>query len=114
MLGAELDKAAQLLATVAGRDLDSDIDGMFRIARRVAKDRVAIRPVKNGSGVAAFGTPAPAARSLRSAPPRLPAAPSRSAPTSPNSRVLVPPRPTARATPTTLPPDPRWNARSAI
>jgi hypothetical protein len=39
-LGPELDKAAQLLATVVGQDLDQDGDGVFRIARRVAKDRV--------------------------------------------------------------------------
>ena len=39
-LGPELDKAAQLLATVVGQDLDRDTDGVFRIARRVAKDRV--------------------------------------------------------------------------
>ena len=39
-LAAELDKAAQLLATVVGQDLDQDGDGVFRIARRVAKDRV--------------------------------------------------------------------------
>ena len=39
-LAAELDKAAQLLATVVGQDLDRDTDGVFRIARRVAKDRV--------------------------------------------------------------------------
>ena len=39
-LGPELDKAAQLVATVVGQDLDRDPDGVFRIARRVAKDRV--------------------------------------------------------------------------
>ena len=39
-LGPELDQAAQLLATVVGQDLDRDTDGVFRIARRVAKDRV--------------------------------------------------------------------------
>ena len=39
-LDAEVDKAAQLLATVVGQDLDCDTDGVFRIARRVAKDRV--------------------------------------------------------------------------
>jgi hypothetical protein len=40
-LAAELDKAAQLLAAVVGQDLDQDAkDGLFRIARRVAKDRV--------------------------------------------------------------------------
>ncbi|MFV0458422.1 MAG: transposase [Actinomycetales bacterium] len=33
-------QAAQLLATVVGQDLDQDTDGVFRIARRVAKDRV--------------------------------------------------------------------------
>jgi len=33
-------KAAELLATVLGQDLDQGQDGVFRIARRVAKDRV--------------------------------------------------------------------------
>lgn len=33
-------KAGQLLATVLGQDLEQDEDGVFRIARRVAKDRV--------------------------------------------------------------------------
>jgi hypothetical protein len=33
-------QAAALLAVVAGQDLDEDADGVFRIARRVAKDRV--------------------------------------------------------------------------
>ena len=35
-----VDQAAQLLATVVGQDLDARHDGVFRIARRVAKDRV--------------------------------------------------------------------------
>ena len=39
-LAAEVDQAAQLLATVVGQDLDRDTDGVFRIARRVAADRV--------------------------------------------------------------------------
>jgi hypothetical protein len=39
-LAAEVEKAAQLLATVVGQDLDRDADGVFRIARRVAADRV--------------------------------------------------------------------------
>jgi IS5 family transposase len=42
--GRELDpvvtEASQLLATVVGQDLDIGDDGVFRIARRVAKDRV--------------------------------------------------------------------------
>jgi Transposase DDE domain/Transposase domain (DUF772) len=42
--GRELDlplsQAATLLATVVGQDLDCDSDGVLRIARRVAKDRV--------------------------------------------------------------------------
>ena len=42
--GCELDvavaEAAELLATVVGQDLDASDDGIFRIARRVAKDRV--------------------------------------------------------------------------
>jgi hypothetical protein len=33
-------KAAELLAVVAGQDVDEDDDGVFRIARRVAADRV--------------------------------------------------------------------------
>jgi hypothetical protein len=33
-------QAAGLLATVVGQDLDEGADGLFRIARRVAKDRV--------------------------------------------------------------------------
>lgn len=40
MISSELSQAAQLLATVVGQDLDCDQDGTFRIARRVAKDRV--------------------------------------------------------------------------
>ncbi len=39
-LAAEVEQAAQLLATVVGQDLDRDTDGVFRIARRVATDRV--------------------------------------------------------------------------
>ena len=39
-LEPEVDQAAQLLATVAGQDLDRGTDGVFRIARRVATDRV--------------------------------------------------------------------------
>jgi hypothetical protein len=35
-----VDQAAQLVATVVGQDLDVGDDGIFRIARRVAKDRV--------------------------------------------------------------------------
>jgi hypothetical protein len=35
-----LEKAAELLATVIGQDLETGEDGRFRIARRVAKDRV--------------------------------------------------------------------------
>lgn len=35
-----LGKAAELLATVLGQDLDRGEDGVFRIARRVARDRV--------------------------------------------------------------------------
>ena len=37
---AELAQAAALLAAVVGQDLDQGEDGVFRIARRVAKDRV--------------------------------------------------------------------------
>jgi Transposase DDE domain/Transposase domain (DUF772) len=39
-LGPEVDKAARLLATVVGQDLDNGDDAVFRIARRVAEDRV--------------------------------------------------------------------------
>jgi len=39
LVGALL-QAAQLLATVLGQDLEQRDDGLFRIARRVAKDRV--------------------------------------------------------------------------
>src|SRR5947208_3594293 len=39
-LGPELGQAAQLLATVTGQDLEQDAAGVFRIARRVAPDRV--------------------------------------------------------------------------
>jgi hypothetical protein len=39
-LPAQVAQAAVLLATVVGQDLDQDADGVFRIARRVAKDRV--------------------------------------------------------------------------
>jgi len=39
-LGPELEQAAGLLAAVVGQDLDEGEDGVFRIARRVAKDRI--------------------------------------------------------------------------
>ncbi len=39
-LGPEILQAAKLVATVVGQDLEQRDDGMFRIARRVAKDRV--------------------------------------------------------------------------
>ncbi len=39
-LGPVLAQAAQLLAAVTGQDLDEGADGVFRIARRVAKDRI--------------------------------------------------------------------------
>jgi hypothetical protein len=39
-LGAALAQAAALLATVTGQDLEQDAGGVFRIARKVAKDRV--------------------------------------------------------------------------
>jgi len=35
-----VEQAGRLLATVVGQDLDEGADGVFRIARRVAKDRV--------------------------------------------------------------------------
>ena len=39
-LRAPVDEAGQLLASVLGQDLDEGDDGVFRIARRVAKDRI--------------------------------------------------------------------------
>lgn len=39
-LAAELTQAAALLATVTGQDLEQDEDRVFRIARKVARDRV--------------------------------------------------------------------------
>jgi len=39
-LGPEMTGAAELLATVVGQDLEAGTDGRFRIARKVAKDRV--------------------------------------------------------------------------
>ncbi len=39
-LEAEVGKAATLLAAVVGQDLDEGEDGVFQIARRVAKDRI--------------------------------------------------------------------------
>jgi Transposase domain (DUF772)/Transposase DDE domain len=39
-LSAGLGKAAALLASVVGQDLDQGEDGVFRIVRRVAKDRI--------------------------------------------------------------------------
>jgi Transposase DDE domain/Transposase domain (DUF772) len=39
-LAAEVDRAARLLASVVGQDLDQGTDGVFRIARQVAADRV--------------------------------------------------------------------------
>jgi len=39
-LAGAVGEAARLLAAVAGQDLDEDSDGVFRIARRVAKDRI--------------------------------------------------------------------------
>lgn len=39
-LTSEVTQAAKLVATVVGQDLEQRDDGMFRIARRVAKDRV--------------------------------------------------------------------------
>ena len=40
VLSGPVGQAARLLATVVGQDLDEGADGVFRIARRVAKDRV--------------------------------------------------------------------------
>lgn len=39
-LAETVEEAARLLATVVGQDLEEDASGTFRIARRVAKDRV--------------------------------------------------------------------------
>jgi hypothetical protein len=40
LVGAEVRQASELLATVVGQDIETREDGRFRIARRVAKDRV--------------------------------------------------------------------------
>jgi hypothetical protein len=51
-------QAAALLAVVAGQDLDEGADGVFRIARRVAKDRVIStvdREARHGHKTAARG-----------------------------------------------------------
>jgi hypothetical protein len=40
VLGGDVQQAARLLATVVGQDLEQTEDGLFRIARRVAHDRV--------------------------------------------------------------------------
>ena len=54
--GRELDgpltQAGALLAPVVGQDLDEGVDGVFRIARRVAKDRVlsTVDPQARGDG----------------------------------------------------------------
>ena len=73
-------QAAALLASVVGQDLDQDADGVFRIARRVAKDRV----ISTVDPEARHGTrPRPAAsmvtrvtwrstRTARSSPPQRP------------------------------------------
>lgn len=39
-LDAEVQRASELLATVLGQDLETTDDGRFRIARRMAEDRV--------------------------------------------------------------------------
>jgi hypothetical protein len=39
-LSTAVEQAAALLAAVVGQDLDEGVDGVFRIARRVAKDRI--------------------------------------------------------------------------
>src|SRR5207244_1899224 len=39
-LGPEVSEAARLVAAVVGQDLDCGDDGVFRIARRVAADRI--------------------------------------------------------------------------
>jgi hypothetical protein len=39
-LSTAVEQAGALLAAVVGQDLDEDVDGVFRIARRVAKDRI--------------------------------------------------------------------------
>ena len=39
-LSAAVGRAALVLAAVVGQDLDGDDDGVFRLARRVAKDRL--------------------------------------------------------------------------
>jgi len=57
-LPAALASAAELLATVAGQDVESGEDGRFRIARKVAKDRVisSVDPdARHGHKTAAHG-----------------------------------------------------------
>jgi hypothetical protein len=57
-LPAEVVQAAVLLATVVGQDLDQGSDGVFRIARRVAKDRVISTvdpPARHGHKTSARG-----------------------------------------------------------
>ena len=79
--GRELDEAVEqagaLLATVLGQDLDRDEAGVFRIARRVAKDRVisTVDPeARHGHKTAARGSTATRVisgwtRTRRSSPP---------------------------------------------
>jgi hypothetical protein len=132
-LAAAVDQAARLLATVVGQDLD-EVDGVFRIARRVARDRVistvdpdarhghktSVRGFDGYKGHLAAdpdseprsGLPAPTARWPRSTPPRRPVVPSRSAPTSHSWPVPAPPRPIPPGALTTPPPTRRWNAKS--
>ena len=79
-LGPVLAQAAELLATVTGQDLEEDAGGVFRIARRVAPDRVistvdpvpgmGIRPPRAGStGIRGISRPT---LIRRSSPPRRP------------------------------------------
>ena len=101
-------QAAALLATVLGQDLETGSDGVFRIARRVAKDRVistwipipgtGTRPPRVGS-TATRATPR-STRTPRSSPrprspratPVTPASPKTSSPTSSATRQTRPSR----------------------
>ena len=164
-------QAAALLATVLGQDLDRDEAGVFRIARRVAKDRVIStvdpetrhghktaargfdgykghvgidpdteiitattvsagnagdasvaedliadllddRPTPPSAPPPASARPAPAARCASSAPRPLAGAASASARMSSNSPTHGTGSVTRTGSPTTAPPDPKWNARS--
>ena len=85
-----VDQAAALLATVVGQDLDEDADGVLRIARRVAKDRVisTVDPeARHGHKTAAVALTATRATSRST-----PTARSSPRPRSPPATSAMPPR----------------------